>query len=202
MAVFACVEMHEILQIMAPLRAAGKSHLLMGDFNSLAPKDAFTASALLKYVVAMGRNGKDAMFNDGNPYLDSVVPPKLRMLRPLLRFISKSDFLCSFFDIAASFYAPRGCIRLLDSEYEDSFRYLHPMERGYTCPAAAPAGRIDYIFVHKIMADRLNACRVLTMGEDDFPGDQASDHLAIAAEFGAGVIASVPTSTLDNVITH
>lgn len=76
------------------------------------------------------------------------------------------------------------------------------MERGYTCPAAAPAGRIDYIFVHKIMADRLNACRVLTMGEDDFPGDQASDHLAIAAEFGAGVIASVPTSTLDNVITH
>jgi endonuclease/exonuclease/phosphatase family metal-dependent hydrolase len=194
-------EMHEILQIMAPLRAAGKPHLLMGDFNSLAPKDAFTASALLKYVVAMDDKKRDATLNDGNPYLDSVVPPNLRMLRPLLRLISKSDFLCSFFDIAATFYAPRGCIRLLEAEYEDSFRYLHPMEQGYTCPAAAPAGRIDYIFMNKTMADRLNMCRVLTMGEDDLPGDQASDHLAITAEFGAGVVASVPASTLDNVTT-
>jgi endonuclease/exonuclease/phosphatase family metal-dependent hydrolase len=46
-------EVQEILRIMEPLRAAGKPHLLMGDCNSLAPKDAFKASALLKYVVNM-----------------------------------------------------------------------------------------------------------------------------------------------------
>jgi endonuclease/exonuclease/phosphatase family metal-dependent hydrolase len=76
------------------------------------------------------------------------------------------------------------------------------MEQGFTCPSAAPAGRIDYIFANKVMADRLTMCRVITLGEDDLAGDQASDHLALAAEFGAGVVADMPASTFDDAITH
>lgn len=191
-------EVREILKIMEPLRTAGKPHLLMGDFNSLSPKDAFTASALLKYVVEMDIKRKNATLNDGNPYLDSVVPRQLRALHPVLRTIARSDFLCSFFDIAASFYAPRRCIHLLQQQYEDCFRHLHPMEQGFTCPAAAPAGRIDYIFGNQIMAERLAMCRVITTGEDNLSGDQASDHLALVAEFGAGVVADVPASAFDD----
>lgn len=195
-------EVREILDIMAPLRAAGKPHLLMGDFNSLSPKDAFTASALLKYVVGMDIKRKNATLNDGNPYLDSVVPRQLRVLHPVLRAVAHSNILCSFFDIAASFYAPRGCIRLLQQQYEDCFRHVHPMEQGFTCPAAAPAGRIDYIFANTVMAERLTMCRVITTGEDDLSGDQASDHLALAAEFGVKVIAGVPASSFDDAVTH
>jgi hypothetical protein len=48
--------------------------------------------------------------------------------------------------------------------------------------------------------------RVITLGEDDLAGDQASDHLALAAEFGAGVVADMPASTfddaIDDAITH
>src|SRR3954447_17583971 len=36
-------EVAEILRIMAPLRAEGKPHLLMGDFNTISPGDAFRA---------------------------------------------------------------------------------------------------------------------------------------------------------------
>jgi endonuclease/exonuclease/phosphatase family metal-dependent hydrolase len=195
-------EVQEILKIMAPLQAAGKPHLLMGDFNSLSPNDAFTASALLKYVVGMDTKRKNVTLNDGNPYLESVVPRQLRALHPLLRFIARNTLLCSLFDIAASFYAPRGCIRLLQQEYTDCFRHLHPGEQGFTCPAAAPAGRIDYIFANKLLADRLALCRVIARGEDDLSGDQASDHLAVVAEFGEGVVADIPASVFDNAVTH
>lgn len=196
-------EMQEILQIMAPLRAEGKPHMLMGDFNSLAPKDAFTASALLRYVVRLDARRKNITLNDGHPHLNSVVPPKLRGLIPVLRLVAKSDVLCKLFDLAAYFYAPRGCIRLLEGQYTDCFRHLHPLEQGFTCPAAAPAGRIDYVFADPMMAERLEKCQVLIRGEDGLPGDHASDHLALAAEFGAGVVFNVPpTPPVDNVVSH
>ncbi|GCE25694.1 hypothetical protein KDA_11780 [Dictyobacter alpinus] len=196
-------EMQEILRIMAPLRAEGKPHMLMGDFNSLAPKDAFTASALLRYVVRLDTRRKNITLNDGHPHLNSVVPRKLRVLNPVLRFVAQSDLLCKLFDLAAYFYAPRGCIQLLNEEYTDCFRYLHPLEQGFTCPAGAPAGRIDYIFADSVMAKRLSTCRVLVSGEDGFPGDHASDHLALTAEFGAGVISQVPpTPPVDNAVSR
>ncbi|GCF06607.1 endonuclease/exonuclease/phosphatase family protein [Dictyobacter arantiisoli] len=195
-------EMQEILKIMEPLRLAGKPHLLMGDFNTLSPKDAFTASALLKYVVGLDVKRKDKTLNDGHPYLDSVVPPKLRIFNPLLHIVARTPFLLALFDLAASIYAPRGCIRLLTREYQDCFRRLHPSEQGFTCPAAAPAGRIDYIFANSVLAERLEMCRVLETGEDDLPGEQASDHLAITAEFGAGVIADQPVTSSSDMSMH
>lgn len=195
-------EVREILHILAPFRAEGKPHILMGDFNSLAPKDAFTASALLKYVMRLDTRRKNLTLNDGHPHLNSVVPPKLRFLNPVLRTVAQSEALCKLFDLAAYFYAPRGSIRLLTEHYIDCFRHLHPHEHGFTCPAAAPAGRIDYIFADPTLVERLQMCHVLVRGEEDFLGEHASDHLAIAAELGPGVAPQIPSTPVDNAISH
>ena len=63
---------------------------------------------------------------------------------------------------------------------------IHPKARGFTCPAASPAGRIDFIFASPEMATHLETCYVLTDGEG-MPGSAASDHLAIGGVFGLGV---------------
>jgi endonuclease/exonuclease/phosphatase family metal-dependent hydrolase len=195
-------EVREILEIMAPFRAEGKPHLLMGDFNSMAPGEAFKASALLKYVVRLDVRRRIAPHvQDGHPHLNSVVPPKLRFLKPLLRIVAQSAFLSMLFDTAAYFYAPRGCIRLLKEYYVDSFRHAHPDEVGFTCPASAPAGRIDYIFTSSGLAERLQDCYVIVEGEG-LAGFDASDHLAVAAMLGP-VAALVPSSVeLNNAVIH
>jgi endonuclease/exonuclease/phosphatase family metal-dependent hydrolase len=187
-------EVQEILRMLAPVRAQGTPHVLMGDFNSLAPGDSFQASALVRYVIGIDSEKGDKSDYDGHPYLDGVVPPKLRFLNPLLRIIPSNPLLSKLFDTAASFYAPRACIRLLrEAGYVDCYRRIHPKARGFTCPAASPAGRIDFIFASPEMASHLETCYVLTDGEGT-PGSAASDHLAIGGEFGLSV-ASAPATT-------
>jgi endonuclease/exonuclease/phosphatase family metal-dependent hydrolase len=180
-------EVQEILRILAPTRAQGIPHVLMGDFNSLAPGDSFQASALVRYVLGI-ENEKDYPHNmDGHPHLNGVVPPKLRFLNPLLRLIPRYRLLSTLFNTAASLYAPRACIHLLYvAGYVDCYRHIHPHARGFTCPAASPAGRIDFIFASPEMATRLETCYVLTDGEG-IMGSAASDHLAIGGEFALSV---------------
>ncbi len=182
-------EVAEILLITAPFRAQGKPHLIMGDFNSLAPRDAFKASSLLRYIVQLDQKSGGNV-HDGHPNFNVVVPRRLRFLQPLLNLVASSDLLCSLFDMLARLYAPRGCIRNLKRLYVDSYRHMHPHAQGFTCPAAAPAGRIDYIFASPLLAERLTDCAVLQTGEDGVTGDEASDHLPILAEFGLGVAPS------------
>ncbi|HTK09606.1 MAG TPA: endonuclease/exonuclease/phosphatase family protein [Ktedonobacteraceae bacterium] len=180
-------EIEEILQITRPHREQGIPHLIMGDFNSLAPGDRFKASNLLRYVLRMDKNKKDAAVADGHPNLNFVVPEPLRIFNPLLRIIPASPLLTMLFDVAASSYAPRGSIRkMLAGGYTDSFRHTNAYAGGFTCPAAAPAGRIDYIFSSPALIERLERCYELTGGED-IKGEHASDHLPVAAEFGIKV---------------
>ncbi len=81
-------------------------------------------------------------------------------------------------------YAPRGSIDLLlKAGYTDSFRYTNPRASGFTCPAGAPAGRIDYIFASPEMTRRLTCCKVIT-GGNGIAGEKASDHYPVLAEFG------------------
>jgi endonuclease/exonuclease/phosphatase family metal-dependent hydrolase len=177
-------EAQAILRVTAPLREQQIPHILMGDFNSLAPGDSFKASFLLRYLVEMDRTKYNPSLKDGHPHLYSVVPPPLRFLLPLLNIIPSSPLLSIPFDAAARFYAPRGSIaRLLNAGYVDCYRHIHPHTQGFTCPAAFPAGRIDYIFAAPSLAKRLKTCCVVTEGEG-MPGKDASDHLAVAAEFG------------------
>lgn len=175
-------EAREILRIMRAKR--GTPHLLMGDFNSLAPGDTLKASRLLRYLVDMDelRRAKPRE-SVGHPHLDFVVPPSLRFLEPLLRAISRNALLSALFDGASSLYVARGTIRLLRrAGYVDSFRRANARAWGFTCPAKAPAGRIDYIFASPELAGRLSSCYVVTEG-NGVPGEKASDHLPVLAEF-------------------
>ncbi len=174
-------EVREILTILAQVQ--DKPHVIMGDFNSMAPGDPFKASFLLRYVVQMDYKRRTFGAVDGHPHLNFVVPGPLRFLNPLLRIIPKSTILCNLFDFAASLYAPRGTIALLqDAGYVDSYRRVHPRDFGFTCPSAAPAGRIDFIFANPVLAERLETCYTVVDGEG-MAGSQASDHLAVSATF-------------------
>jgi len=175
-------EVQTILNIMAARQ--GTPHLLMGDFNALAPGDRLKASNLLRYIVNMDRERRNNPLSAyGHPDLNFVVPPHLRIFNPLLQLVPRSSFLCNLFDAAASLYAPRGSIALLQKAgYIDCFRRLNPTALGFTCPAEAPSGRIDFIFASPELAERLSACCIVTEGED-IQGAQASDHLAVFAEF-------------------
>ena len=180
----------EAREILRALRANHGPHVLMGDFNSLAPGDALKGSNLVRYLVQQGervRQGSHHGEKDGHPVLSSVVPPQLRFLNPLLSVVPRSKLLSTFIDEAGSLYAPRGAIQLLrEAGYVDCFRYVNPRAWGFTCPAAAPAGRIDYFFANPMLATRLSACKVVS-GDDLVPGHEASDHLPITVEFGVRI---------------
>ncbi|MEO6890787.1 MAG: endonuclease/exonuclease/phosphatase family protein [Ktedonobacteraceae bacterium] len=185
-------EVREILNIMVPLQ--GQPHLLMGDFNAIAPGDQLKASALLRYVVRLDQEQVNSNPADGHPHLSYVIPEGLHMFNPLLRLVPRSRLLMKFVDVAAGIYAPRTSIGLVrGAGYVDCFRSLHPAEQGFTCPAAAPAGRIDFIFASPEMAQRLAACSVIASCEG-LDVHTASDHLAVTAEFGQRVGASLEDS--------
>ena len=181
-------EVRELLRIMATRQ--GTPHLLMGDFNTLSPGDAFRGSQLLRYILYIEpqlmlepewKQGYIAV--KGHPSLNFVVPPYLRILKPLLRAVPRSKLFCELFDAAAALYVPRGSVKLLrDVGYVDCFRRVNPQACGFTCPASAPAGRIDYIFASPQLARRLTTCGVVTEAED-ISGEQASDHFPVFAEF-------------------
>jgi endonuclease/exonuclease/phosphatase family metal-dependent hydrolase len=175
-------EVNEILNIMAPRQ--GMPHLLMGDFNALAPGDDLQASKLLSYLIDIDRRYRySPAALSGHPDLNKVVPIYVRILKPLLRAIPTNRLLSSLFDTVVSWYAPRGSVGLFSKVgYVDCFRCMKPHEKGFTCPAEAPAGRIDYIFASPQLASRLSKCCVITEGEG-VPGAQASDHLPVFAEF-------------------
>ena len=179
-------EVREILRIMAPLQ--GTPHLLMGDFNALAPGDRLRGSMLLRYLVAMdARHKQDAKGSIGHPYLNFVVPPSFHIFNPILRAIPHNRWLSAIFDELVTLYAPRGSVGLLlRAGYADSFRYTNPRASGFTCPAGAAAGRIDYIFASPEMARRLTSCKIITEG-NGIQGEKASDHYPVLAEFGARV---------------
>lgn len=186
----------EVRTILDVLRARHEPHVLMGDFNALAPGDQLRVSRLLGYLVAIDQRYKKMgrareLVHNGTPSLDYVIPPLLRFLRPLLQVIPRSRVLSALFDEAGSLYVPRASIGLLlAAGYVDCFRHKNPRAWGFTCPSANPAGRIDYLFANPLLASRLSACKVVE-GNDEVCGKDASDHLPVMAEFGPSIEAMV-----------
>ncbi len=178
-------EVREILRITAQVQ--DRPHVIMGDFNSMAPGDAFKASFLLRYLAHIDSKQHTIGVIDGHPHLNVVVPRPLRFLTPILYTIPRSGLLSTLFDGMASIYAPRGPIVLMQSAgYTDCYRHAEQRAFGFTCPSAAPAGRIDFIFASPALAERLETCAPV-VSSGDVMGSQASDHLAVAANFGPGV---------------
>ena len=189
-------EVQELLRIMKSCR--GTKHVLMGDFNSLAPGERLKGSAYLRYVATLDfyhQLKPDPTIQA--PDLDFVMPPVLRFMKLLLKQVPKSTFLSTMLDAVDACYAPRGGIDLLSqSGYVDCFRSLYPDTKGYTWPAPMPAGRVDFIFASPELAPQLTAACVIVEG-DGIAASQASDHLPIFAEFGTASTKHFDNETKD-----
>lgn len=182
-------EIQEILRILGHHR--GTRHLLMGDFNSLAPRERLKGSFFLQYAT------KPDLYYQLKPDpslkapdLDFVVPSAFHFINPLLKLVPESKVLSVLLDGVDAFYAPSGGIELLQKAgYVDCFRSLYPDQQGFTWPAPLPAGRVDFIFASPELAQGLLAAKVVLEGEG-ISATQASDHLPVFAEFGTATFLS------------
>jgi endonuclease/exonuclease/phosphatase family metal-dependent hydrolase len=68
---------------------------------------------------------------------------------------------------------------LLNANYVDGYRFLYPLEKGFTFPTRSPHLRLDYIFLPALFAARLKACEVI---HGSAAAIQASDHFPLLAQ--------------------
>ena len=65
---------------------------------------------------------------------------------------------------------------MLDSEYLDGYRLLHPLDKGYTFPTWDPHLRLDYLFLPARFSASLKGCKVIkTLAA----AARASDHFPL-----------------------
>jgi endonuclease/exonuclease/phosphatase family metal-dependent hydrolase len=67
---------------------------------------------------------------------------------------------------------------MLDANYVDSYRFLHPTDGNCTFPTWDAHLRLDYVFVPARFADRVKDCRVIN---EPASVSQASDHFPLLA---------------------
>jgi len=189
-------EIRAILDCMALAQRLGRPHLLMGDFNALAPGETFDASGLLAGVIELDRErerNNDALL--GQPHLGYIIPPMLHPLLPLVRQIPRSRALSALFDRAVNWYLPRLAVPLLlRAGYVDCLRATHDLrDITPTCPLPTPAGRIDYLWADPSLTERLQRADVILDGPG-LPVNLASDHRPVLAQFAR--IPASPTPIL------
>jgi endonuclease/exonuclease/phosphatase family metal-dependent hydrolase len=169
-------EVQEILRILASCQ--GQPHLIMGDFNSLAPGDALHASQLLRSTAHKKQNKIKL--------LKTRSWKKLRrtLLRQAVSTLVNNNFGSFIVDKVAPRYMRGGIDLLLQAGYVDCFRQVNPDALGFTCPAIKPTGRIDFIFASPELATYLSKSAEVS-SVAGIQVYEASDHLAIYADFKA-----------------
>jgi endonuclease/exonuclease/phosphatase family metal-dependent hydrolase len=121
-------------------------HVLVGDFNTLAPGELLQARRMPGWIQAMiWLSGRD---------------------------IQRETIQA-----------------MLDAQYVDGFRRLHPEREGFTFPTWDPHLRLDYVFVPAGYADRLSACEVVV----EPPAPAASDHFPLLAHLELRATAPSPS---------
>jgi endonuclease/exonuclease/phosphatase family metal-dependent hydrolase len=168
---------------------AGEPHLLVGDFNSLAPGARLEAMSVLRHALhtdaerrALGRP------LHGLPTVTNILPPVVLPFLPLLAWLAQNRVAAHLCDALVGAYVPRRVVRRVRAEgYVDCYAALHPdaQSEGFTCPLPTPAGRIDYIFASPDLAASLESCEVLTDGPGS-PVSLASDHRPVLARLRLG----------------
>jgi endonuclease/exonuclease/phosphatase family metal-dependent hydrolase len=175
-----------VLERMRAARAPEEAQVLVGDFNSLAPGERLHAMNVLRHALAVDTARQaDSHALPGHPNVDFILPPVARPFRRLLTLASRVAPLAWLCDRVAGIYMPRQVVRQARAAgFTDCYaaRHPHPRTRALTCPAQAPAGRIDYIFASPALAERLLDCEVLT-DTPSRPVDHASDHRPVLARF-------------------
>jgi endonuclease/exonuclease/phosphatase family metal-dependent hydrolase len=182
-------------------------HMLIGDFNALAPGDDILATGFFRRMndlrraglLVAGSNGTLtplAPDHDGNaadvedrwrragvdPRLIGGIPVLPRVVSPLTAGVPVSRAM----DRLLGRLIERWTIeRLLKEGYVDCYREVHPRARGLTCATWQLAARVDYVFATRDLAGHvLNADVVGGRTWPDSDADAASDHFPVVAEFG------------------
>lgn len=175
-------EIQLALSLMA--QKSGTPHLIMGDFNSIAPHEPVYGSKLLRYQLHEREKYYQRIAAVSNFQVHHKTEMTLRsyILRPMVRFVLTNSILCTVIDKVGARYAQGGFDQLQSAGYIDCFRTMNPNALGFTCPSSALAGRIDFIFASPELAARLTASDVIAEG-NGVRGEEASDHLPVIADF-------------------
>jgi len=196
--------MRELGAIMADIeRAPNVPHLMLGDFNAVAPGDVVAASAFLERMAELRRAGCVVRGQDGmmgpvrrhhgdpdidelwravgmHPHLDVGVPRLPWIVGPLTELLPRTPGTDR---VLNALIERRTVQHLRELGYVDCYRALH-RDHGYTCATWLPAARIDYVFADPVLAPRLRSCSVLGSGRHpDADVLAASDHFPVVADF-------------------
>lgn len=175
-------EIQLALSLMSKRR--GQPHLLMGDLNSIAPGEPVYGTKLLRYQL----HKRDEYYKsiealtDGAPKHLTETLLRACIISPFIHLLLESRAISTLIDHVGYRYAQGGIDLLQQAGYLDCFRQANPRACGFTCPASALSGRIDYIFASPELAPRLVGSEVISEG-NGVRGEEASDHLPVLAEF-------------------
>ncbi len=176
-------EVKEYIALMETAQTQKRPHILLGDFNALAPGEMFRVNKLIQAVTQFDKKRKAADAKmQGLPHLNYIIPPPLRPFSPLIRSLAHAKPLADAMNSTVNTLIPRKAARaLLNADYIDCLAmYYGPKDVPPTCPNPLPAGRIDYIWADIHAALRVKQCKVIT--PKDIPETlSASDHLPVAA---------------------
>jgi endonuclease/exonuclease/phosphatase family metal-dependent hydrolase len=181
-------------------------HMLIGDFNALAPSDDILATAFFRRMNDLRRAGLLVVASNGtlapleledeggvsevadrwrragvDPRLIGGIPVLPRLVSPLTAGIPVSRAM----DRLLGRFIERWTVeRLLKEGYVDCYRQVHPRARGLTCATWQLAARVDYVFATRDLAEHVvNADVVGGRTWPDADAAAASDHYPVVAEF-------------------
>jgi endonuclease/exonuclease/phosphatase family metal-dependent hydrolase len=201
--------LHELEAILGDIERSGDTpHLLLGDFNTIAPGETVAATAFFTRMAELRRAGvlvrgldglvtpveltegdedaADAWRSAGvHPELGVGLPRLPWVVGPLTGVLPRHPLT----DRVLNRFIERWTVpRLEEAGYLDCWRQVHPEGDGYTCATWLPAARIDYVFADRHMAARLLGCDVVGVdGVPDADAAGASDHFPVVADFSLAV---------------
>ena len=203
--------LRELEAILGDIERSGDTpHLLLGDFNTLAPGETVAATAFFTRMAELRRRGLMVRGLDGlvvpldaagdellaEQWRDAGVHPELQhglprlpwVVGPLTGVLPRHPLT----DRVLNRFIERWTVpRLQEAGYVDCWRWLHPEGDGYTCATWQPAARVDYVFADAQMLPRLRACDVVGLNglpDPDVVG--ASDHFPVVADFDISPVRS------------
>ena len=181
-------------------------HMLIGDFNALAPGDDILATAFFRRMNELRRAGLLVGASNGtltplsvdapgrasdvedrwrragvDPRLIGGIPVLPRVVSPLTMGLPVSHGMDRFLGRLIERWTVE---RLLNEGYVDCYRRVHPRARGLTCATWQLSARVDYVFATRDLAAKVLMADVVggrTWADPD--AAVASDHYPIVAEF-------------------
>jgi endonuclease/exonuclease/phosphatase family metal-dependent hydrolase len=184
-------------------------HLVLGDFNAVAPGDRVKATDFFAQINQWRRTGvlreagvlgpippglshmrwwqdteAETIIDELPEAVRSGLPRLPWLVHPLLEVLPRGEAT----DAVLAALLPRAAVRsMLQAGYVDCLRALHPRADSFTCPTYQPAVRIDYFFASRDLAAGLVKCEVVgRSGELAALARRASDHFPVVAEFNLG----------------